>query len=99
MRGSVYPLLLMGNERIFKPQKRAHRRNARRFVAAALVFHRDRTNLVATHQAPLHFLPTSTCIAQSAPTSKTQQQQNALFQVCEARHGRWQPLQVVVVQI
>jgi len=89
----------MENERIFKPPKRAHRRNARRFVAAALVLHRDRTHLVATHQATLHFLPNTTCTAQSAPTSKTQQQQNALFQVCEARHGRWQPLELVVVQI
>ena len=58
-----------------KPQKRAHRRNARRFVAAALVLHRDRTHCVETHQATLHFLSISTCTAQSAPTNKTQQQQ------------------------
>ena len=59
------------NERIFKTPKRAHRRNARRFVAAALVLHRDRTHCVETHQATLHFLSKTTCTAQSATTSKT----------------------------
>ena len=40
LRGSVYPLLLMGEMSAFSnPKKRAHRRNARRFVAAALVLH------------------------------------------------------------
>ena len=63
-----------GEMSAFSNPKRAHRRNARRFVAAALVFHRDRTYFVATQQAALHFLSTTTCTAQSAPTSKTQQQ-------------------------
>src|SRR4051812_25433724 len=52
-----------------KPQKRAHRRNARRFVAAALVFHHDHSHF-ETQQAALHFRSTITCTAQSAPTSK-----------------------------